>query len=72
MCQARIVQQVCQARIVQEFMDENQIVHMDWPAQSPDLNIIKNICLKIKPHFVCLFAVLAFALHLFSFSLIFK
>jgi len=49
-----------QARIVQEFMDENQIVHMDWPAQCPNLNIIKNVCLKIKPHFFSLFAFLIY------------
>ena len=33
---------------MQEFTHENQIVHMDWPAQNMDLNIIENVWLKLK------------------------
>jgi hypothetical protein len=29
-------------------MDENEIKTMEWSAQSPDLNIIKNVWLKLK------------------------
>jgi len=29
-------------------MDENEIKTMEWQAQSPDLNIIENVWLKIK------------------------
>lgn len=31
------------ARIVHKWLEENQIVHLPWPAQSPDLNPIENI-----------------------------
>lgn len=27
---------------------KNQIVHMDWPVQNMDLNIIENVWLKLK------------------------
>ena len=29
-------------------MDENEIKTMEWSAQCPDLNIIKNVWLKLK------------------------
>ena len=54
--------QACQDMIVQEFMGENQIVHIDWPAQSPDFNITKNVCICLSIYLPNLS--LTFALHL--------
>lgn len=36
------------ARITFEYKVKNNIPSITWPAQSPDINIIENIWLKIK------------------------
>ena len=36
------------SRVVQEYLNENDIFTIEWPAQSPDLNILENIWLSIK------------------------
>ena len=39
---------VHRAHIVREYIQENNINHMEWPAQSPDLNVIENHWWKLK------------------------
>ena len=31
------------ARIVQQFLQENNVDHLDWPARSPDLSPIEHV-----------------------------
>ena len=39
---------VHRAHTVREYIQENNINHMEWPAQSPDLNVIENRWWKLK------------------------
>ena len=32
------------ARVVEEYLQQETIVRMDWPACSPDLNPIEHVC----------------------------
>lgn len=36
------------ARIVQEVLRENNIERMDWPARSPDMNVIEHVWSRMK------------------------
>ena len=31
-----------------DYCMENRILSLPWPSQSPDLNIIENVCKEIK------------------------
>ena len=31
------------ARIVQQFLQQNNVYHLDWPARSPDLSPVKHV-----------------------------
>ena len=37
-----------QSKIVKQFLTENYIKILDWPGNSPDLSLIKNLCFKLK------------------------
>ena len=39
---------VHRAHVVREYMENNNIHHTEWPAQSPDINPIENSWLKLK------------------------
>ena len=36
------------AHTVENYKDQNEVTSVEWPAQSPDLNIIENIWLYMK------------------------
>ena len=36
------------SKIVKKFLEENHVTALDWPGNSPDLNLIKNFWAKMK------------------------
>lgn len=44
---------VHRSRLLNAYMEENNVNTTSWPAQSPDINIIENIWLKLKRHLQC-------------------
>ena len=42
---------VHRARYTVEYKLRNKIKSLSWPAQSPDINIIENVWLRLKTHF---------------------
>ena len=43
---------VHRAHTVKNYKDQNEVTSIEWPAQSPDLNIIENIWLYMKRELV--------------------
>ena len=39
---------VHRAHTVKNYKDQNEVTSIEWPAQSPDLNIMENIWLYMK------------------------
>ena len=39
---------IYRARTVCQYMENNNIHHTEWPAQSLDVNPIESVCLKLK------------------------
>ena len=39
---------VHRAHTVENYKDQNEVTSMEWPAQSPDLNVMENIWLYMK------------------------
>ena len=44
---------VHRAHTVYNYKDQNEVTSMEWPAQSPDLNITENIWLYMKRELLC-------------------
>jgi hypothetical protein len=38
------------ARAVRDFLQENDVEHLDWPACSPDMNPIENLWAEVTRH----------------------